>query len=112
MRCRLCGERAGWWRRRCRDCVRLWAAWQEHRSSGLRRVLAALADTGVEPGKIERFLAGEPAPGHGTVRDLIAADMSNQLLDALGQPGDQSGAQVKRLRERGAWRGYDRRPED
>lgn len=92
--------------------MRLWAAWQAQRAGGLRRVLAALADTGVGPAKVERFLDGEPVPGQGTVRDLIAADMSNQLLDALGQRAEQSGAQVKRLRERGIWRGYGRRPDD
>lgn len=112
MRCRLCGERAGWWQRWCRDCSRLWETWQASRQEGLRRVLAALAATGVEPVRIERFLDSEPEPGNGTVRDLIAADMSNQLLGALGQPGDQSGAQVKRLRARGAWRAYDRRPDE
>lgn len=90
----------------------MWQAWQAHRGGGLRRVLTALADTRIAPAKIERFLAGEPVPGQGTVRDLIAADMSNQLLDALGRRPDQSGAQVKRLRERGAWRTYDRPPEE
>jgi hypothetical protein len=75
-------------------------------------VLAALAGTGIAADRIERFLNGEPTPGGGTVRDQIAADMSNQLLNALGQHGEQSAARVKRLRERGAWRTYDRPPED
>jgi hypothetical protein len=78
----------------------------------MRGVLAALAATGIAPERIESFLNTEPRPGSGTVRDQIAADMSNQLLDALGQRGEQSAAQVRRLRERGAWRTYDRPPED
>jgi hypothetical protein len=112
MRCRLCGERAGWWRRRCADCNRLLGVWQACRGGGPRRVLAALQETGIAPDRIERFLDGEPDPGGGTVRDLIAADMSNQLLAALGRAPAQTGAEVKRLRARGAWRQYDRRPED
>lgn len=77
----------------------------------MRRLLAAFLASGVDRSKIERFLAAEPERGRGTVRDLIAADMSNQLLDALGQSAGQSGADAKRLRERGTWRTYDRRPE-
>ena len=77
----------------------------------MRQLLAAFVDSGIPPAKIERFLVAEPARGQGTIRDLIAADMSNQLLDALGQPAAQSGADVKRLRERGGWRTYHRRPE-
>lgn len=112
MRCRLCRDRAGWWRRRCDACTRLWTAWQLHRHDGLRRVLAAFADTGLPAAEIERFLDAEPEPGKGTVRDLIAADMTNELLAALGQRGEQTGVKVKRLRERGGWRSLDRRPED
>jgi hypothetical protein len=78
----------------------------------MRRLLAGLGSTGASAEKIERFLDAEPRPGCGTVRDLIAAEMSNQLLAALGQRPTQSGADAKRLRERGAWRGYDQRPID
>ena len=77
----------------------------------MRRLLDAFAETGVRSGKIERFLESEPSRGAGKVRDQIAADMANQLLDALGQQGGQTGAEVKRLRERGAWKGLDQRPE-
>jgi hypothetical protein len=78
----------------------------------MRRLLDALHETGVSAAKIDRFLNAEPRRGGGTVRDLMAAEMSNQLLAALGQRPTQSGAEAKRLRERGAWRGYDRRPPD
>lgn len=76
----------------------------------MRRLLQALDHTGVDAGKIQRFLEAEPAPGGGTVRDLIAADMTNQLLDALGQPPSQEGGAVQRLRQRGDWRRLDRPP--
>src|SRR5215475_6637259 len=42
MRCRLCGDSAGWWRRRCADCRRLWEAWLQHRQQGMRALLEAL----------------------------------------------------------------------
>ena len=77
----------------------------------MRQLLAAFAASGIPAAKVERFLAAEPERGRGTIRDLIAADMSNQLLDALGQPAAQTGADVKRLRERGTWRTYHRPPE-
>lgn len=78
----------------------------------MRRLLGALRATGASDEKIERFLDAEPRPGEGTIRDLVAAEMSNQLLAALGQRPTQSGAGAKRLRERGAWRGYDQRPNE
>jgi len=76
----------------------------------MRRLLEALRATGTSAEKIERFLNAEPRRGNGTIRDLMAAQMSNQLLAALGQRPTQSGAEAKRLREHGAWRGYDQRP--
>jgi hypothetical protein len=78
----------------------------------MRRLLDALLATGASPDKIERFLNAEPRPGSGTIRDQMAAAMSNQLLGALGQRPTQSGADAKRLRERGAWRAYDQRPSE
>ena len=78
----------------------------------MRGLLDALHATGASPEQIERFLNAEPRGGGGTIRDLMAAEMSNQLLGALGQPPTQSGASAKRLRERGAWRSYDQRPSD
>jgi hypothetical protein len=84
----------------------------EHRQEGMRRLLEALGATGARPEKIERFLVAEPRRGAGTIRDLMAAEMSNQLLAGLGQHPTQSGADAKRLRERGVWRSYDQRPTD
>ena len=111
MRCRSCSEPAGFWRRWCADCRNLLATWRAHRFEGMRSLLEALGATGAASHKIERFLESEPVPGGGTVRDQIAADMANQLLDALGQRSEQTGAGVQRLRERGSWRVLDRRPE-
>jgi len=77
----------------------------------MRRLLEALRATGVSAEKIDRFFAAEPRRGAGTIRDLMAAEMSNQLLAAIGQRPTQSGADAKRLRERGTWRDYGQRPE-
>jgi hypothetical protein len=76
----------------------------------MRALLVAFEATGIDRAAVERFLDSEPSKGDGSIRDQIAADMSNQLLDALGQRPEQSGAEVKRLRERGQWRSYDQRP--
>lgn len=78
----------------------------------MRGLLDALRATGASPERIERFLNAEPRRSAGTIRDLMAAEMTNQLLAALGQRPTQSGAGAKRLRERGAWRSFDRRPTD
>jgi hypothetical protein len=78
----------------------------------MRDVLEGLSATGVSREAIERFLRAEPVPGHGTVLDLVAAEMANQLLGALGQTAKQDGAEVRRLRERGIWRRYDERPSE
>ncbi len=66
---------------------------------------------GVPQAKVERFLDADPN-GAGTVRDQIAADMTNQLLEALGQRGRQSATEVKRLRERGGWTSLGQRPRE
>lgn len=78
----------------------------------MRSLLDAFAATGASAEKVERFLNAEPHPGRGTMRDQMAAEMTNQLLAALGQRPTQSGADAKRLRERGAWRTYGERPSD
>lgn len=77
----------------------------------MRGILEAFEATAVSPEKLQRFLEAEPEPGKGKVRDLIAADMTNQLLGALGQKGQQTGEGVKVLRERGGWKTLDRPPE-
>lgn len=110
MRCRFCGDASGFCRRCCRDCRRLWSIWLGKRFSGLSEILKALAGSGIAERKIQRFLDAEPRKGRGAMRDLIAADMTNQLLVALGQQPSQHGGTVKRLRERGDWRNLDRRP--
>ena len=78
----------------------------------MRQLLKQLLATDVSREKIGRFLEAEPRRGAGTVRDQVAAEMANQLLAALGQPTNQSGQGARRLRERGLWRVYDKRPSE
>lgn len=111
MRCRLCGERSGF-RRRCADCRLLWDTWQQNRGEGMKRLLAAFEAVDLPRERIERFLDSEPAAGKGTIRDHIAAEMANQLLGALGRDPSQNPEKTKKLREIGAWRDYDQRPEE
>ena len=108
MRCRLCGERAGWLRRRCARCKTLWELWQRNREASWRELFDAFLATDIAPEQIEKFLAAEPKKGAGSIRDLIAADLTNHLLAALGKSPTQSAREVKRLREKGLWRAYDR----
>ena len=110
VKCRLCRRPAGWWRRQCAECRTLWQVWCLHRGAGMRALLAAFEATGISRANIERFLDAEPSKDGGSVRDQIAADVSNQLLQALGQRPERSAAEVKRLRARGQWRSYHERP--
>lgn len=112
VRCRFCRGRASWWQRVCPSCRTLWSLWQSHRFEGLPAILRQFREAGVGRNEIERFLDADLRGGPGTVRDQMAADMSNQLLNALGQGSEQSSADVKRLRARGGWRDYDRRREE
>ncbi len=111
MRCRYCREPAGWWHRQCRTCRQLLRVYLAQRGSDMASLLSHLEATGAPSAHIERFLAADPH-GHGSLRDQIAADMTNQVLSALGQRGRQTAADVKRIRERGGWVGLDRRPHE
>jgi hypothetical protein len=74
-------------------------------------MMTALAQTGASLQEIECFLGADP-DGRGALRDRIAADMANQLLAAFGQTTRQSPADVKRIRQRGAWVGLGERPRE
>jgi len=109
MRCRLCRSRAGWFRRRCITCERLQRVVLANRGAGLSSILDRLIATGAPRTHIDAFLEADPE-GAGSIRDQIVADMSNDLMRALGQNSEQTAADVKRLREGGAWDRYDQRP--
>ena len=59
--------------------------------------------------KVDSFLLAD-LDGAGAVRDRIAADMTNDLLRALGHTGRQPAGEVERIRRRGRWLVLDRRP--
>lgn len=110
MTCRLCGERSGWLRRTCSTCEQVQHTYEEVRGSGLGEILDALIATGASRAQIEAFL-GSDAGGGITVRDQIVADSTNQLMDALGTRREKTAADVSRIRQRGAWRELDKRPD-
>ena len=109
MRCRYCHESAGWWRRCCTDCARLHAVFGASRGADMGTLMELFIATGAPRAKVEKFLDADPH-GTGPVRDQIAADMTNQLMEAFGQRRRQTARDVKRIRERGRWTHLDRRP--
>lgn len=112
MKCRHCRERAGWFTRVCTDCQRLLAIYDLHKGQlGLPQFLDLFIETGLSRQKIEAFLDSD-LNGEGSVKDHILADMSTQLLGAMGVNARQSAEDVKRLRERGIWRGMGERPKE
>ena len=68
-------------------------------------------ETGAPRRKVERFLESDVG-GAGAVRDQIAADMTNQLLEAFGQRHRQTPEEVRRIRARGGWQALDRPPHE
>jgi hypothetical protein len=104
-------ERSGWWRRVCADCRRLAEAFLRHRGAHMGVLMDTFLATGAPRQKLEAFLDADPT-GAGSVRDQIAADMTNQLMGALGQRTQQTVGDVKRLRKRGNWMGLGQRPRE
>ncbi|GIW39983.1 MAG: hypothetical protein KatS3mg076_0560 [Candidatus Binatia bacterium] len=110
MRCKVCAEEAGWFRRWCRSCSRLW---EIYRQSGEilspADLLSAFDASGASPRQIEAFLRFDP-DGEGSIEDRLAARTANALLAALGRPERQTAQDVARLRRAGRWKAYDRKP--
>jgi len=111
MHCRYCRESAGWFRRCCTDCDRLRQVLAAHRGADMNTLMERFLATGAARTKLEKFLDSD-LTGTGTVRDQIAADMTNELMQALGQRARQTARDVKRIRERGNWVHLDQRPRE
>ncbi len=111
MRCNRCTEPAGWLRRTCKNCSRLVEVFEANRGADMATLMDHLMATGVGLDAIERFLDSD-YEGSGSVRDHIAADMTNELLAAFGQRARKTPAEVQRIRKRGAWVHLDRPPEE
>lgn len=99
--CTCCGERAGIWARRCKDCrkleetARTWGG-----QVGFSELLDRMEETGVRPEKIMRFLRADP-DGRGSVRDRMTAAMTNELLKVMGINERQTPGDVERIRKSG-----------
>jgi len=110
MKCSYCQERAGWFARICAECQRLLDIYDLHKGQlGLLQFLDLFIEMGLPRKKIEAFLNAD-LRGEGSIKDHILADMSTQLLGAMGINARQSAEDVKRLREKGLWRGMGERP--
>ena len=90
-------------------CRQLYAVFAAQRGADPGTMMEAFIATGASRVQVERFLDADP-DGAGSIRDQIAADMTNDLLRAFGQSARQTARDVKRLRARGAWVHLDRQP--
>ena len=68
-------------------------------------------ETGLSREKVEAFMNADPK-GEGSVKDQITADMSTELLGAMGVNVPQTAQDVKNLRDQGNWQKMDERPEE
>ena len=67
--------------------------------------------TGLSREKIEAFMNAD-SHGKGCVKDQITADMSSELLAAMGIRGAQTALNVKQLREKDNWHRMGERTEE
>ena len=112
MRCAYCQERAGWFKRMCADCQRLHELYVQQRGQlGLLQFLDVCIETGLPREKIEAFLNADPH-GNGSVKDQMTADMSTELLGAMGIRVQQTAQDIKRLRQKGVWQRMNEKPEE
>ncbi len=96
----------------CADCQRLHELYTRQRGQlGLLQFLDGCIETGLPREKIEAFMNADPY-GSGSVKDQITADMSTELLGAMGIRVQQTAQDVKRLRQQGTWQGMDEKPEE
>jgi hypothetical protein len=105
VKCVYCQERAGFFKRVCKDCDRLVDTVKEIHGQaereggfGYRELLDTLIATGVDHAKIEKFLDAD-VDGRGSVNDQITARMTNQIMESMGQPSQMSGKDVKKVRK-------------
>lgn len=112
MRCQYCQEHASWFRRMCADCRRLLDLYTQHKGQlSPIQFLDLFIETGLSREKIEAFMNADPK-GEGSVTDQITADMSTELLGAMGINAPQRAQDVKDIRAQGNWRKMDERPEE
>ena len=68
-------------------------------------------ETGLPREKIEAFMNADP-DGSGSIKDQITADMSTELLGAMGIRMHQTAQDVRRLRQKGGWQRMDEKPDE
>ena len=77
----------------------------------LLQFLDLCIETGLPREQIEAFMNADPH-GNGSVKDQITADMSTELLGAMGIRVQQTAQDVKHLRNKGVWQRMDKKPEE
>jgi len=77
----------------------------------LVQFLDLFIETGLSREKIEAFMNADPH-GKGSVKDQITADMSSELLAAMGIRVEQTAQDVKQLREKDNWQRMGKRTEE
>ena len=98
-KCVYCGDTAGLFGRHCADCKKLLPRVQELRGKvSYGQFLDGLEQTGVEREKILRFLTANP-DGKGSIQDQVTAEMTTELMKVMGISGQQTAAEVKRIRD-------------
>ena len=101
-----------WFKSICRDCDALNRIYVSNRGQfSMLEFLDLFIETGMSRTKIEAFLDAEPR-GEASVKDQILADMSEEILGALGIRSEQSPADVRRLRKDGFWKNMNMRPRE
>lgn len=98
-RCVYCGDRAGLWSKKCRECKKLLSRVEELRGRvGYGELLDGLEATGVSKEKIMAFMTADPH-GQGSIRDQVTAEMTTELMKVMGMSGSQTPQGVRRIRE-------------
>lgn len=96
--CVYCSERAGLLGRICVDCKKLLACARELRGKvSFGQFLDGLEKTGVAKEKLMKFLQADP-DGKGSLQDQVTAEMTTELMNVMGISGQQTAAEVKRIR--------------
>lgn len=98
-KCLYCQEKAGLFRKICKECRDMLQAIRElGYSFSFRELLDHLMATNASNEKIQKFLEAD-LEGKGSIRDMITARMTNQLAKTMGQPTDMLPQKVKIIRE-------------
>jgi hypothetical protein len=98
--CVVCGDSTWFWKSPCAECKTLFQIVQINLGRvGLSQMIDELLATGIDKGKVQRFLQNDSSD-KGSILDQITAQLTNHLAEGIGvKECDMSSADVKRLRQ-------------